>query len=433
MAVNAYKNDGYNFVAITDHDTLMRQTTPTRYTGLATSTAWVPPANTIRGWTPAPVSSESVAKAESTFGPGWNVTSGSGKNLMVKLKTFDEINARLGEAGKFLMIEGEEITSTVTVGGTTKNVHVNAINLAQQIAPIFPAYGTSVVSTLNQNLGSITAQATRLNRTILAQVNHPNWPGYDITPEDLAQATDAQFFEVANESGDNLNGGNATHPSTDKIWDVANTIRITQLHKRPLFGTATDDAHFYNGDGTSACPAAPGKGWVMVRADSLATDTVLDAMDRGDFYSSTGVTIRDISFNSGVLSVAIEPEAGVSYTTDFIGTLKGADPTKNPDGTYSADIGKVLMSESGTSASYQMTGDELYVRAVIHSTRLMNDAPVDESPYEQAWTQPVSCIPEPNTMTLVSIAGLCIGFWAWRRMDFRAMWEGARLSGKLHA
>jgi hypothetical protein len=242
---------------------------------------------------------------------------------------------------------------------------------------------------INKNVASVTAQATRFNRTILVQVNHPNWPGYDITPEDLAQATDTQFFEVANESGDNLNDGNATHPSTDKIWDIANTIRITRLHKRPLFGTATDDAHFYNGEGTSACPAAPGRGWVVVRANSLATDTVLDAMNRGDFYSSTGVKIRDISFNAGVLSVAIEPEAGVSYATDFIGTLKGADPTKNPDGTYSANIGKVLKTVKGDSASYTMTGDELYVRAVVYSSK---PTPPATSGFrgQRAWIQPVT-------------------------------------------
>ena len=429
LAVKSYKDKGFNFVATTDHDVMMHQMTPVRYTGLAGSTVWMPSA-AQRQWTPAPIPAASIAKAEQLFGPGWNVTSGTGSDVMVKLKTFDEINAKLGEAGKFLMIEGEEITSTVNIGGTTKSVHVNAINLAQQISPVFPANGTSVANTLNQDVASVTAQATRLNRTILAQVNHPNWAAYDITPEDLAQATGAQFFEVANESGDNLNVGNAMHPSTDKMWDIANTIRMTQLCKRPLYGTATDDAHFYNGEGPSGCSACPGNGWVMVRADALATDKVLDAMNRGDFYASTGVELRDIVCDSRVLRLEIAPEDGITYTTDFIGTLKGADPTKNANGTYSDQIGMVLKSVAGTSASYTMTGDELYVRAVVHSSKIMTNPPTGESLYERAWTQPVTCVPEPGSVVLASSAGLCIGVWAWRKCGLRGMWCEATSLGR---
>jgi hypothetical protein len=314
-------------------------------------------------------------------------------------------------------MEGEEITTHVySEDGTLKRVHINAINPGEEISPIFPAKGTSVVSTIRQNLASITSQAARTGRPILAQINHPNWPNYDISPQDLGQATDAQFFELANECGDNLNAGNATHPNTQKMWDIANTIRIGRLGKNPLFATATDDAHFYNNDGGSSAPCAPGIGWVSVRANSLTTSSVLDAMNRGDFYASTGVDLRDVSFASNVLNVEVAPEDGVSYTIDFVGTRKGVDPDKKADGTYSDAIGEVLASVTGTHARYMMTGDELYVRAVIHSSKIMTLSPWDETPYEQAWTQPVTyVVPEPGVLAMVGIGCVCVGFWTYRR------------------
>ena len=35
---------------------------------------------------------------------------------------------------------------------------------------------------------------------------------------------------------------NATHPSIDRMWDIANTIRILNLNAAPLMGVATDDS-----------------------------------------------------------------------------------------------------------------------------------------------------------------------------------------------
>ena len=56
--------------------------------------------------------------------------------------------------------------------------------------------------------------------------------------------------------------------------------------------------------------------------------------------------------------------------------------------TYSADVGKVLAKVEGPSASYQLTGKELYVRAVVTSTK-KHWNPSFEDQTEQAWAQPV--------------------------------------------
>ena len=55
---------------------------------------------------------------------------------------------------------------------------------------------------------------------------------------------------------------------------------------------------------------------------------------------------------------------------------------------YSADVGKVFATDEGHKVSYQMTGDELYVRATITSSKAPENR-TSESPLKKAWTQPV--------------------------------------------
>ena len=79
------------------------------------------------------------------------------------------------------------------------------------------------------------------------------------------------------------------------------------------------------------------------------------------------------------LTVAVRPDPEATYTIDFLGTRKNFDPKSEPvrdkDGkelpvtrSYSPDIGAVLKTVQGTSAKYEFTGDEPYVRARITSS-----------------------------------------------------------------
>jgi hypothetical protein len=191
--------------------------------------------------------------------------------------------------------------------------------------------------------------------------------------------------------------GDEHHPNVEYIYDVANTIRVGQLNAPPLFCVATDDSHHY--DGEQSC--RPGRGWIMVRAEKLEPDTIVRAIKAGDFYASSGVTLADVRYdaNKKLLQLEIEPEEGVEYTTQFIGTKQGYDANSEQrtgrDGKplrttrkYSADVGQVLASGKGTSPAYHLTGDELYVRAIVTSTKPHPD-PSFTGQHQQAWTQPV--------------------------------------------
>ncbi len=109
--------------------------------------------------------------------------------------------------------------------------------------------------------------------------------------------------------------------------------------------------------------------------------------------------LRELRQDAKGISLEIEAQPGVTYTTQFIGTRRGYDPKNEPQRnaagealrvvhTYSQDIGTVLAEVKGTKASYTPKGDELYVRAKIISSR-PHPNPSQKGDVETAWTQPV--------------------------------------------
>ena len=96
--------------------------------------------------------------------------------------------------------------------------------------------------------------------------------------------------------------------------------------------------------------------------------------------------------------VSVAADEGVTYRIDFIGTRMGfndhsepasEDPVKAEDLTrkYSDQIGKVLKSIDGTEGAYELDGTELYVRAVVTSSRV-HPNPSEAGEFERAWVQP---------------------------------------------
>jgi hypothetical protein len=146
-------------------------------------------------------------------------------------------------------------------------------------------------------------------------------------------------------------------------------------------------------------PSRPGRGWIMVRAEKLDAESIVAAMEAGDFYASSGVTLKDVVREKNRLAVEIAPEEGVTYTTEFFGTRKGYDGASEPvvdakgvtlrtTRRYSKDVGAVLATVQGTSASYELKGDEIYVRARVTSSKVKANPSV-AGEFERAWTQPV--------------------------------------------
>ena len=251
---------------------------------------------------------------------------------------------------------------------------INEANLEKLIPPVG---GRTVAEAIDNNLRAVEEHAEQTGREILVHLNHPNF-GYAITAEDLAAVLRERFVEVYNGHNAVNHLGDEHRASVEQIWDIANTIRLGQLAAPPLFGIATDDSHTYHGQEG----ARPGRGWTMVRAAQLEPETLIKAIKAGDMYASSGVTLQDVQYDpqTKVLKLQIAAEDGVEYTTQFIGTKTGYDPASEPrvdakgkplrtTRKYSSDIGQVFATVSGTAPSYKLTGEELYVRAVVTSTK----------------------------------------------------------------
>jgi len=378
MVADWYKAHGYQFLALSEHDLLMR------------GERWRDVYDKDR-----PIPAAVIERCRQRFGASWVETRGEGPKLQVRLKTLDEVRGKLEEPGRFLLLEAEEITAKCGEA----QVHASAINLAELIEP---QEAPTVVETLRRNLQAVGRQADRLRRPIAAQVNHPSWPRYDVAAEDLAEAVEARFFEVCNASEGSNRLGDGQHPTVDRLWDIANTLRIARQKLPPLYGVATDDAHHYQQTGPER--ANPGRGWIMVRARGLTAEALLEGMSRGDFYASTGVLLKELSYDlgRGTLVVEVSPQPGTEYTIEFLGTLAGYDPATElvpaadkdgkplrPVRRYSPDVGKILASFRATRAVYKLSGNELYVRAAVRSDRRMPNPPKGEGQFEEAWTQPV--------------------------------------------
>jgi hypothetical protein len=374
MIADWYRSHGYHFLALTDHNVLSR------------GDRWMSHDEVIKR-----AGQSGLDRYVRRFGDDWVETRGEpgSPGHEVRLKPLDEFRKLVEEPGRFLMIEAEEISDKAE--GVP--IHLNATNIQELLDP---AGGRTVAETIDNNLRAVEEQARRTGKEILVHLNHPNF-GLAVTAEDMATILRERFFEVYNGHPGVKHLGDKDHPSVEELWDIANTIRLGKLKYPPLFGVATDDSHNYH----STEGATSGRGWIMVRAADLEPETLIKAIKAGDCYASSGVTLEEVQFDpkTKTLSLTIEPNGDEEFTTEFIGTRIDYDPTSEPrvdakgkpirsSRKYSADVGKVLATAKGLTPSYQLKGDELYVRAVVNSTAAP-DNPVYENQKKQAWSQPV--------------------------------------------
>jgi len=150
------------------------------------------------------------------------------------------------------------------------------------------------------------------------------------------------------------NEGGGGRPGLEEIWDRLLT------GGKVIYGIAVDDAHQFKQPWNRKA-ARPGQGWVMVRAARLTPSNVLGALERGDFYASTGVVLDEITVSAGEITIRIKPDGATKFRVQFIG-----------------EGGKVLAEAFDSPAVYAFDGTERYVRARVQDSNGWT-----------AWTQPV--------------------------------------------
>jgi hypothetical protein len=293
MAAQWYKTHGYNFVVTTDHNTVQEGE---RWSPLVKQPRDNQRQEEYQKWLgeeKVPTRQEENSKAKPMI-------------TLAKVKPLADYRARIEEPGRFIIIPGEEITDS----SNKVQIHFVAINPAEKMTPV---KAKTIKETIEGDLGLVTRQEERLKRPMLAILNHPNWGGM-IPVEDWQALHDLVCFEVMNEViTNNDNAGDEKRLGTDRLWDVALAARLSRLGLGTLYGVAADDTH--------DAQSAGGFGWIVVRAKDLSAESLIDAMKMGEFYSSTGVRLKDVRRDPKAYTVEVDPEPGVTYTIQFIGTL----------------------------------------------------------------------------------------------------------------
>lgn len=363
-----YRDRGYQFLVFTDHNTLLQN----------------------ERWISLDKRQAAFDRLTAAWPAEWIETRGEGDAREIRLKTFDEVFNKLAVPQEYLLIQGEEITDRFG----KLPVHLCATNTLELLPP---TSGESVADVIQRNFLAAQSRRERSGVKTLVHLNHPNF-GYAVTAEQLLPAVGGNFFEVYNGHPAVNNSGDETHASTERIWDIINSFRIETQKLPVLYGLGTDDGHSYF-ETAPGKRAQPGRGWVNVLSATLTPDALVESLEAGRFYSSSGVSLKSISCDGTAFAVEIAAEEGVTYRTEFIGTDRGFPQDSQPavadeaqpallTRRYSDQIGRVYATVEGTNPVYQLTGRELYVRAVVTSSR-KHPNPGEKDEYERAWVQPV--------------------------------------------
>lgn len=367
-----YKENGWHFVCFTDHNVILEGE---QYKPVEEGTA---------------LNAERLNGLRERFGVDNAVVEERLGRTRMRLKTLQELKLIFEEPGSFLLMMGEEVSS---LGG---NPHVGAINVVARTGGLASGDHGAI---LRRYVDAVHQQADREERPVIAVLNHPSFADA-ITIEEAIDCQSLRFFEVYNGHPSVNNWGHERkgYPATDRFWDVVLSMNLTRVPDYFLYGIATDDAHNYYE--WNSKEANPGRGWVMVYTDRLEPDALIHALQAGDFYSSTGVTLHSVQRGKNTLSFEIAAEPGVTYTTRFMGTRQGFDQHSTPvcdeNGAplprasrhYSEQIGTLLAETTDLTPSYTLSPDDLYVRAVVVSDKPQPN-PFRAGDMEMAWLQPV--------------------------------------------
>jgi len=138
------------------------------------------------------------------------------------------------------------------------------------------------------------------------------------------------------------------------MWDslLSGNIRV--------IGLASDDAHIHKAPFTSRI-AIGGRGWNVVKTESLSRDNILAAIRKGHCYATTGVILDEYLVSKSGITIRIKPIGDEKTCIEFIG-----------------QGGRRLQRNYSHNAAYRFNGNETYVRCRITSTAGLH-----------AWTQPV--------------------------------------------
>ena len=158
MIIKWYKENDYNFLAISDHNVLADH-----------ESYWYE-------LNEHDIYNKTLEKYKNTFGD-WVETKFENNKEIVRLKTFDEYKNIMEEKNSFILIKSEEVTANHF--DKEKNpifpylvpVHINVTNIQELIKP---PIGNSILEIMQETIDAALLQREKYGIPIFPHINHPN-------------------------------------------------------------------------------------------------------------------------------------------------------------------------------------------------------------------------------------------------------------------
>ena len=215
------------------------------------------------------------------------------------------LQALFGADGKFLVMPGQEVTQELADDkhpDGRRQAHVNALGSNRIVMPMTGTKGPPGIRDVTMSESYVRNVSEIRAAGAIAQINHPNWR-WSVKPEDLAEISGPFLLEVWNghPSVNNLGGFDTmgqVRPSAEAFWDsVLSQGKIA-------WAAGTDDSHDYlRLDDFSS--ERPGRAWVSVRASTLSVAAIMEALEKGQFYASNGVVLDDYATDTTSIAITI--------------------------------------------------------------------------------------------------------------------------------
>ena len=298
---------------------------------------------------------------------GYNFLILSEHNIFIDPET---VKMPQNKRSDFILIPGQEVT------GKPIGVHTTAMNTNGLIP--WKNQETDTKAMVIQEHIHHTHQAGGI-----PILNHPHG-GSAITSQDILPVENFQMMEVynANTKRNNLFKRRYLNlPLTaEPLWD-----ELLTAGKR-VYGVGSDDAHTFLTIGPDE--TNDGLGWVMVNADTLDPAAITEAMHRGEFYASNGVSLSRCDRGTGAYTVEIdeaETQQMIASLPDWAGLRCDDRDGLGYRIEFVGPHGRILNVVKGNQASFSLSGPESYVRARAVWVRKRDDGDLEAF---YAWGQP---------------------------------------------
>ena len=163
----------------------------------------------------------------------------------------------------------------------------------------------------------------------LAIVAHPAWSLN--TPDQLLRLGDFDAVEIYNSV--------SHHGMSDRAYSDVIADQLVCM-QRPTNLVAADDTHYYDGD---QC-----RGWIMVEATEMDTQSIVRAIRAGRFYATQGPEAHIIKVAPDKVKVICSPSQKVVFQSNTVWT-----PTR------------IVYGDGIVEAEYTKYGPDRFVRAEV--------------------------------------------------------------------